>query len=149
MRQAPEPPKSRNQNRIDMANSIGPETFICFYGEPPAYQETIERLAFPGEDGARYRKLGKASGPFMLQSCVDVLDIPAGRDKLADYAALVGAAEQHLVWRGRDFDDENLKVVVMAVKQVQLKVAGAICGGLASGSTAILRVDWSLEFRKV
>lgn len=130
-------------------NSIGSLDFICFYGEPPVYQEQIERLEYPGADGARYRKTGKAGGPFTLESCVDVLDIEDGRVTMGAYAALVGAGDQNLVWRNRHFIDENLKVVVLGVRQKELRVVGAFAGALDPASTARLRAEWTLDFRKV
>lgn len=130
-------------------NSIDTETFLGFLGEPPSYQERIERLEYEGSDGARYRKLGKSSGVFQLVSIVDVADIAGGRTKLAAYAAMVGTAEVDLVWRGYNFTTENLKVVVIAVQQESLRSVIQWAGAANPANHAELRARWTLEFRKV
>lgn len=130
-------------------NQIGSQQFITLEGPVPPYAEVVERIAYTGVDGASYRKIGKTSGQFRLQSRVNVASISSGRTKLDAYTALIGGGLQQIIHNGKNFDSDNLKVIVVAVQLVTLRMIVQWSGSFNDTDQAELVCDWTLEFRKV
>lgn len=130
-------------------NKIGSETFLYFVGTPRLYRPRVERLAFPGSDGAVFRRVGYESGQFQLRSCKDVLDMSAATAKLNDYKAMIATAIYQLVWRNIDYDAQNLRVAVLDVEPTDVAPVLQWAGAASNTNKAKVEVVWTLEFRKI
>jgi hypothetical protein len=133
-----------------LTHSIGSHTFLSLEGSPGVYRTKVELLSLPYKDGESQRSMGRHNEPFTLQSCVDLSSYTAARNKLDDYALLIGAGVQTLVWRSVNFTSgltTAMEVFVLDVQQDRIVVANNVVGGLnvSTGSNGVmLYANWTL-----
>ena len=130
-----------------MAHSIGAFNFVNLRGQPGSYAPEIERIVRPGTENVAFRQLGKRGQPFTLQSVVDVLDIPTGRNLFAQYTNAISQDPVTLIWNDYNFSAESLLVQPMQVAIVLLERRVKFVGNMINvDSGAWLEVRWDLVF---
>ena len=126
-------------------HSIGSHTFVNMVGSPAVYGQVSETFGFPGVDSVDIRLLGKHSDQFTMLTVRDFLTIAAARTALQAYKDLVESGAQVVIWSDHNFSTaENIDAQVLEVRQVSLRSASAIVGGLTANSKFILRAAWRL-----
>lgn len=127
-------------------HQIGPHEFVLLRGEVPKIKSEREVIRYKGDDLHLLRNIGLRTEPFRLESLDYVASIVAGRTLLETYAALAGSPPQSLIKDAYDYSaaaaaEDQVKVAVLNVEQVELKKVAAIAG---TADQFVLRCAWTL-----
>lgn len=123
--------------------SIGGQPFVTLKGMPdPATGETLEDITRPNVDGVSFRKKGKRSKVFTVNTTADV-DVLVLQDTMYDYKDLQGTIVT--VVDENDLDWEN--VLVLEVRLSRSKAIKTVVGGLIGLGTlvSLLTATWTLQ----
>lgn len=131
-------------------NQIGAYTVRNWIGKPPhIIQQTTELISYPGSNFEATRIRGKRSGPWPLESIVDVASMDEAHELLEEYADLVGTL-QPLIWNDYDYETERSQLVMIhSIACVELATRLAICNPIGEGNLVDLRVQWQFSWHSV
>ncbi len=125
--------------------SIGEFQFLSLDGVPPCRKDELAVIVRPGVDGLAFLITGKRGQPFTLRSRVDCESRDNAMAKRAEYAALVGAGKQTLVWGNYALaSEDDAKVMVLDVRPIMAGELLVSSGGLNAPSLGYLECDWDL-----
>lgn len=124
---------------------IGEFLFLSLDGVPPCRKDELAVIVRPGVDGLAFLKTGKRGQQFTLRSRADYASREDAMVKRVEYAALVGAGKQALVWGDYPLDSENgAQVMVLDVRPIMAGELLVSSGGLNPPSLGYLECDWDL-----
>ncbi len=110
---------------------------------PPMQDRKIVQRA--GVDGTGIWRMGSRGRKFTLRAGVDVPNMAAGRVAFAAATAFTNADPLVLIQENYDFDlEQDWKVSVLGVRQVDLRAILNAIGGLFPPSLAWLEIDFEL-----
>lgn len=127
--------------------SIGAETFAVMRGTPQPGGPSLEDITRANADNTALRELAARTGPFQVETTVDVALAADVKTKIEAYQALHGTIVTLV-------DGMGVTWTNVAVLAVQSRGAAAIgiVGGLtvaAGGSGFLVHSTWSLQLLKV
>lgn len=126
-------------------NMIKTYPFLRMEGqiEPP-----VEQLDAPiqrrGVDGSGFWKTGKRGPPFRVRTWVDHQSMAVAWTAIKAYRVLVGEDPMAFEINDQEWNNDDWKVVVLAVEVVDWHAVVGGTGGLNPPSGAMLVLDWTL-----
>jgi len=124
---------------------IGAHEFLSLDGVPPVRESEGQLVVRPGVDGVAFWLTGQRGQPFTLRSRVDCESKAAALAKRYEYAQLVFAGKQKLVWGDHQIETEDgAQVMVLAVRTLRANELLASSGGLNAPSLGYLECEWDL-----
>lgn len=127
-------------------NRIGTFGFSALLGNPIVPRMLVAENDRPGSAGTEFMLVGKKGDRFVLISHVDTDTYEDARDLYPKYLALTASGALELVQGGVSSTDQNYKVKVVDVIQLDAKQLRGACGNRQSNqSLGFLVCRWELK----
>ncbi len=121
-------------------NSIGPYEFRTLTGNPVQFAHQAQVETRPGVPGAAVWLTGERGEPFTLRSTCGWPTLAQARSMYTWYRGLVGADPQPFFYYNLNLGNAEGSVLVLDVKQVELRVVARDTGG----AVVLLVCEWTL-----